>query len=75
METSLQAAIEAARRRLGLSQVEYAARVGLTAQALAKIARTNGVSGKTLARLQEHGGVRITKKLIASLRVNETKAV
>lgn len=60
-------AIEAARKRLGLSKVDYAQRVGLSKQGLAWIYRTGGVSGATLARLQNDGGLRVTKKLIASL--------
>lgn len=60
-------AIERARKRLCLSKIEYAARVGLSKQGLAWLYRTGGVSGATLARLQKKGGLRVTRKLIASL--------
>lgn len=61
-------AIESARKRLGLSKVDYAERVGLSKQGLAYIYQTGGVSGATLARLQSDGGLVVTRKLIASLK-------
>lgn len=67
-------AIESARRRLGLNNKQFAERVGLTVQALLKIKRGGGVNGDTLGKLQERGGVRVTKRLIASLVGQEAKA-
>lgn len=66
-KSSLPVAIEAARKRLRLSKTEYAERVGLTEQGLRKILGGGGISGETLARLQEQGAVHLSKKLIASL--------
>lgn len=60
--------IEKARKRLGLSRVAYAARVGISVQALNKIRRGGGVNGDTLALLQELGDLHISKRLIASLK-------
>lgn len=67
-------AIESARKRLKLNNKEYAERVGLTVQALLKIKRGGGVNGDTLARLQEYGGLRVTRKLIASLNPDDSAA-
>lgn len=63
----LRSEIEKARKRLRLSKTEYARRVGVTVVAIRKIYAGGGVAGSTLALLQEHGDLRITKKLIASL--------
>lgn len=70
----LAAEIERARKRLGLNHKEYAARVGITVQALLKIKRGGGVNGDTLALLQERGGVRVTKRLIKSLNPETSSA-
>lgn len=66
-DPGLPSAIEAARKRLKLSKVDYAKRVGLTEQGLRKILSGGGVGGATLSRLQASGGLRVTRKLIASL--------
>lgn len=63
----LPTAIEAARKRLGLSRTKYAARVGLSHEALRKILLGGGVNGSTLAKLKRDGGVQVTGKVIDSL--------
>lgn len=63
----LATAIEAAIRRMGITRAEYAGRVGLSHEGLRKIMLEGRANGSTLARLQRDGGVRITKKLIASM--------
>ena len=60
--------IEAARKRLGLTKSAFAKRVGISSQALQLILAGGGVNSSTLARLQDDGGVRVTRKLISSLR-------
>jgi hypothetical protein len=67
-------AIESARRRLGLNSKEFAAARGHHGAGAAQNQARGGVNGDTLARLQELGGVRITKKLIRSLAAREAKA-
>jgi len=67
MADGLPAAIEAARKRLGLSKTEYADRVGLTEQGLRKILEGGGVTGSTLARLKRDGDVRGLGSLVDTL--------
>jgi ribosome-binding protein aMBF1 (putative translation factor) len=55
---TLPAAIEDARRRLGLSKREYAKRVGLTEQGLRKVEETGRANSSTLVRLKRDGDVR-----------------
>lgn len=64
--TTLPQEIEAARKRLKLSKVGYARRIGISMQALARILAGGGVNSDTLARLQDHGGVRVTSRLVSS---------
>lgn len=68
----LSAAIESARKRFGDTRKAYADRVGLTEAGLYKILEEGSANGDTLARLQESGGVLITRKIIASLERNAT---
>lgn len=68
-DLDLPAAIEAARKRLKLSKVDYAKRVGLTEQGLRKIVKTGRARGSTLARLRRDGDVRGLGRLVGQLDV------
>ncbi len=57
-DKDLAVAVEAARKRLGLSKRAYAIKVGISRQALYSILAGGGVDGRTLGKLCRDGGVR-----------------